>query len=98
MERNYEKCIQCTKWHWTNEHCADEYQVYHEDYNGDEPISVRGYGFNDAAETYATDYNSEGDLMNETATIKIVKGGTVKWFSIGAEPSVHYTTDEISKP
>ena len=94
---NFKKCEICKEWHWTNEKCAPEYFVYHEDYMGDEAKSIRAYDHENAALKYGQYYNKEDyPLMNDTIQVKVVdKDGVIKFFEVGAEPDIHYTSKEI---
>jgi hypothetical protein len=72
--------------------------VYHEDYMGDEPKSVRAFDHEDAAIKYGQWYNQDDyDLMNETIQVKVEKDGEIKFFEVGVEPDIHYTSKEIDK-
>lgn len=98
MENNFKKCKLCNDWHWTNSECPPEYFVYHEDYMGDECKPVRANSHEDAALKYAEYYNQDDyELMNETIEVKVVDlDGVVKFFVVGAEPDIHYSSQEIN--
>lgn len=90
-------CNECQKYHWNNEKCYPKYKVYHEE---DEPQLVGAFNHEDASLKSAEDYNTNNDycLMNENIEVKVEKDGEVKYFNVGAEPSVDYTSTEIEKP
>lgn len=96
----FNKCQICKEWHWDNEKCQPEYFVYHEEYMGDDPKSVRAVTHEDAACKYAQYYNQDDyPLMNgDTIDVKVEKDGEIKWFSVGAEPEIHYSSTEIEPP
>lgn len=98
MSNNYTKCPKCKSWHWTESECPSLFLVYHEEYNGDEPIEIRANDFDDAATEYAVYYNTRDyGLMGSTATIKIEKDGVFKFYEIGAEQSIDYSEKEIDE-
>ena len=95
---DFNRCAECGEWHWHNEKCAPEYYVYHEDYMGDEAKSVRAYSHEDAALKYGEYYNQDGyPLMDDTIQVKVEKDGEIKFFEVGAEPDIHYSSNEIEK-
>jgi hypothetical protein len=95
---NFNKCRECGEWHYDNGRCAPEYFVYHKEYMGDEATSVRAHSHEDAAIKYAEYYNQDDyPLMNDTAQVKVEKDGVIKFFEVGAEPDIHYTSNEIDK-
>ena len=93
----YKKCNKCHEWHWTNSECKPEYLVYYEEYMGDEPKIIRALDHENAALGFAQYYNVENDycLMGDTIEIKVEKDGIIKFFKVGAEPDVHYSSYEI---
>ncbi len=95
--RDYKKCEVCKDWHWTDRKCAPEYFVYHEDYMGDEPKSMRAHSHEDAAIKYGEYYNEDDYyLMNSTIQVKVIDvGGVIKFFEVGAEPDINYSSKEI---
>ena len=96
--KDFKKCEVCKEWHWTDKQCDPEYLVYHEDYMGDEPKSVRAFDHEEAAIKYGQWYNQDDyDLMNETIQVKVEKDGEIKFFEVGAEPEIHYSSKEIDK-
>lgn len=97
MDKHFNKCEKCKEYHWSNEACLPEYSVYYEDWTGDEPKIMHASSHEQAALAFALYYNTRADyaLMNETIEIKVVKDGIVKFFCIGAEPDVHYSSTEI---
>jgi len=96
---NFNRCEVCKEWHWNNEKCAPEYFVYHEEYMGDEAKSVRAHSHEDAALKYGQYYNQDDyPLMDgDTIKVKVEKDGVIKFFEVGAEPDIHYTSNEIDK-
>jgi hypothetical protein len=94
---DYKKCDKCHEWHWTNSECEPEYLVYFEDYMGDEPKKIRASNHEAAALKFAQYYNTQNDycLMNENIEVKVEKDGVIKFFKVGAEPDVHYSSSEI---
>lgn len=64
---------------------------------GDEPKKIRATNHEDAARGFAQYYNTQCDycLMNETIEVKVEKDGVVKYFKVGAEPDVYYSSSEI---
>ena len=97
--RNYRKCNTCNEYHWTNEPCAPIYFIYHEEYLGDEPKEIRAYHHEGAAQKYGEYYNeNDYPLMNgDTIKIKVEHDGVVEFYEVGAEPDIHYTTNEIKE-
>lgn len=97
--KNYEKCNNCKEYHWSDQACDPAYNVYHEDYMGDEPKVIRATSHKEAARGYAQYYNDDDDypLMNDTIEVKVEKDGEIKFFTVGAEPDIHYTSSEIEK-
>lgn len=96
--RNFNKCNDCGEWHWDNDNCVPEYSVYHEEYMGEEAKSVRAHSHESAAIKYAEYYNQDDcPLMNNTVQIKVEKDGLIKYFEVGAEPDIHYSSTEIDK-
>lgn len=95
----YVKCGICNQWHWTDENCKPEYQVYFEEYLGDEPKTFRANSHEDAATEFAEyyDINNEQILIGNEIEIKVEKDGIIKHFRISAEPAVHYTSTEVIK-
>lgn len=96
---SYCKCYKCNEYHHQNENCRTEYNVYYEPYMGDEPKKIRASDHENAALGFAQYYNERSDysLMNETIEVKVEKDGVVKYFNIGAEPDIHYTSSELKK-
>ena len=95
----YKLCKICDEFHYTNRECAPEYNVYHEDYLGEDPKKVRAFGFQDAVLKYGEYYNSNSDysLMDETIEVKVERNGIIKYFNVSAEPDIHYSSKEINK-
>lgn len=95
--RTFEKCNKCHEYHWSDELCEPIYQVYFEEYMGDEPKEIHASNHEDAARKFAQYYNTRNDycLMNDTIEVKVEKAGKVKYYRVGAEPDVHYTSSEI---
>jgi hypothetical protein len=94
---NYRKCDNCNEWHWTETDCNPEYMVYYEPYMGDDPKIIKASNHENAAIRFAEYYNTQCDycLMNEFIEVKVEKDGIIKYFSIGAEPSIYYSSSEI---
>lgn len=94
---NYKRCEKCKDWHWIDEHCLPEYLVYHEEYRGDEPKAVRAVSHEYASVIYGEYYNQDDyPLMDgNTIKVKVEKDGVVKYFEVGAEPDIHYSSTEI---
>jgi hypothetical protein len=72
--------------------------VFHEDYLGDDSKTIYAIDHEQAAERYGEYYNSDGDysLMNNEITVDVVdESGERKRFKVGAEPSIHYNSEEI---
>ena len=94
---SFNQCPKCKEYHWTHENCNPIFLVYYEEYMGHEPKEIRAVNHENAALKFAAYYNTRSDykLMNETIEIKVEKDGVVKFFSVGAEPDVHYTSSEI---
>ncbi len=90
-------CYECQKYHW-GEGCNPEYKVYYEEYLGDEPKIIRASDHEDAAVKFAQYYNTSNDycLMNESIDLKVEFEGKIKFFRVGAEPSIHYSSEEIT--
>lgn len=97
---SFECCEHCKKWHWSQDKCDPIFLVYYEDYMGDDPEEVRGRDHEDAAINFAKSYNAHSDyaLINETINVRVEKDGVVKYFEVGAEPSIHYNSKETPKP
>jgi hypothetical protein len=95
---DFKKCDNCHDWHWTNESCKPEYLVYYEDYMGDEPKLIHALSHNDAALKFAQYYNTRTDysLINDSIDVKVEKDGIIKFFNIGAEPDIYYSSTEIN--
>ena len=94
---DYKRCKICKDWHWTNKKCLPEYLVYHEDYMGEEPHYTRAHDHESAALKYGEYYNqNDYSLMEETIEVKVEKDGEIKYFSVGAEPDIHYSANEIN--
>lgn len=93
----FKKCEVCKEYHWTDDKCQPEYFVYHEEYLGDESKTIRATNHEDAALKYGQYYNTQNDyvLINDSTKVKVEKDGVIKFFEIGAEPDVHYTSNEI---
>ena len=93
----YKLCKICDGFHYTTSKCSPEYNVYFEDYFGDEPKIFRADSHEEAAEKCGIYYNSNGDypLMNETIEVKVEKDGVIKLFNVSAEPDIHYSTEEL---
>jgi len=97
---NFNRCEVCKEWHWKNEKCAPEYFVFHDEYLGDEAKSVRAYSHEEAASKYGQYYDEEDYPLvdGETIKVKVEKDGVIKFFEVGAEPKIHYTSNEIDNP
>jgi hypothetical protein len=97
--KDYKKCTICGEYHWTDSKCLPIYLVYHEEYMGDEPKEVRAVDHEEAAEEYGRYYNEDDyPLMNSDIEVKVVcPDGEEKWFTVSAEPDIHYSTNEIEK-
>lgn len=95
--KDFKRCDVCKEWHWTNEKCDPEYLIYHEEYLSDEGKSVRANSHEDAALKYGQYYNQDDyPLMNDTIQVKVKdKDGVIKFFEVGAEPDIHYSSKEI---
>lgn len=94
----YKRCDKCHEWHYNSSDCKPEYLVYYEDYMGDEPMKMRALSHQDAALKFAEYYNTYCDycLMNESIIVKVEKDSIIKFFEVGAEPDVHYSSNEIN--
>lgn len=95
--RDFKKCEQCHEFHWTDRACDPEYFVYFEEYMGDEPKIIHATSHEDAALKFAQYYNTRNDysLMNKSIEVKVEQDGVIKFFNVGAEPDVHYSSSEI---
>ena len=93
--KDFKRCDICNDYHWDDENCKPIYEVYHEDYLGDESKTIRAMSHEDAAQTYARYYNEDYSLMNENIEVKVEKDGVTKFFCVGAEPDIHYSSEEI---
>lgn len=92
------KCKTCERYHYDDKSCGDKFMVFHEDYLGDEGKKIYALDAEEAAERYGEYYNSNGDysLMNKEITVDVIdESGERKRFKVGAEPSIHYSTEEI---
>lgn len=96
---NFKKCDTCKEWHWTDKECNPIYSVYFEEYMGDESKSIRASSHENAALKFAQYYNTNADycLMNENIEVKVERDGVVKFFNVGAEPDIHYSSEEINE-
>jgi hypothetical protein len=95
---DFKKCEVCKEYHWTDEKCAPEYFVYHEEYMGDKAKSIRACSHEDASIKYGEYYNQDDySLMNETIQIKVEKDGEIKFFKVEAELCIQYSSNEIDK-
>lgn len=94
---DYNLCPICKEYHWTNESCGEKFSIYHKEYFDDEPKTIYGSSFKDAALKYAKYYNRDDyPLMNETIQIKVVDSkGVSLFFNVGAEPDIFYTSVQI---
>ncbi|MDR1459229.1 MAG: hypothetical protein LBI60_03340 [Bacteroidales bacterium] len=95
---DYKLCEKCGIWHWKEEKCPPEYTVYHDDYLDEYGMKIHGYGFEDAAERYAIEYNRDDcGLIDREIEVEIEDGGGLrKKFRLGAAPSVEYYVNEIT--
>jgi len=96
----FQRCLKCGEYHWSDKKCPEAFKVYHEEYNGDEPIKIRGYCFEDAAENYAKYYNQDDyPLMDgsDTDVMIVNQDGEEKYFNLSAEQSIDYCIREITK-
>lgn len=93
---DYKFCEECNDFHYGDSH-KPEFNVYNEDYLGDEPKVFRAADFESAAIKFGEYYNSNGDypLMNETIEVKVEKDGISKTFNVSAEPDIYYSASEI---
>jgi hypothetical protein len=98
MER-YKKCEVCRQYHWSDKQCLPEYFVYHEEYLGNEPKSIRASNHEDAALRYAQYFNLSNDhiLLNDYIQVRVQRDDKVKFFEVSAEPDVHYSSKEVSE-
>lgn len=97
---SYRRCDICKDWHWTDKKCNPIYNVFHEDYMGDDSKEIRAVSHEGAALGYARYYNehdSEYSLMNDNIEVKVEKDGITQFFLVGAEPDIHYSSDEIKE-
>lgn len=92
----YQRCDNCKDWHWTNRDCDPIYLVYYEEDLGDEPFKVRASDHEDAALKFAEQYNTQSDyvLMDDTIDVKVEKDGVIKFFTVGAETTINYISQE----
>ena len=91
------RCDECNDWHDLDKPCAPAFEVYYEDL-GEKPQIFHAYNHEDAALKFAEHYNSNGDyvLMNDSIDVKVVDdNGVAKFFRVGAEPYINYTSMEI---
>ena len=95
MENRY--CRECQTVHLKNENCYPDYKVYYEEY--DESQIIRARDHEEAATRFAEDYNVNNDysLMNDTIKVKVEFENEVKYFKVGAEPDVYYSSEEIKE-
>lgn len=97
----FKECKTCGAYGFRMENhtCDPIYLVYHPDYMGDDPKEIRASTHEDAALLYAQDYNTRNDycLMNESISVKVEKDGKIEFWRVGAEPDVHYTSQEASE-
>jgi len=95
----YNKCSKCNEYHWDDGHCADPYNVSHEEYLGDEPKIIYAWSSENAASKYGIYYNTHTDyaLMNSDPIEIIVtdKKGKSEKFNVWAEPDIKYNTELI---
>ncbi|MFA7326290.1 MAG: hypothetical protein WC121_06465 [Candidatus Kapaibacterium sp.] len=97
----YRKCDICCEWHWTGNNCAPAYEVFHDEYMGEESQTVRAHSLSGAAEKYAQKYN-EGDgeytmMDGEEIILRVVKGSDEATFSVSATPSIDYHVNEVEQ-
>lgn len=92
----YEKCLICKEYHWTDKPCNPIYYFKHEDW-GDDFQKIRAYDFEDAAKKFGIKYNEYGDyaLMNDSVEVIISDGNTEKKFNVSAEPVINYHVEEV---
>lgn len=95
----YKKCEICKEYHYDTERCEPIYWVYYQPYMGDKPKEIRADSHDNAALKFAQYYNirCEYCLMNKEIEVKVEKDGVVKYFKVGAEPDVYYSSSEINK-
>ena len=70
-----------------------EFNIFHEDYLGDDPKVVHADSAQEAALSYAAWYNSRGDhnLIDNPVDIVVEIDGLRTRFNISAEPDIYYT-------
>lgn len=97
---NFIRCKECKEHHFDNEPCKPVYQVFHEEYNGDDAYIYRADSMQEAAQKYAMYYNQDDySLMNESIKVKVqAPNGDIKWFELSSEPSVYYHIYECYPP
>lgn len=95
--RTYQKCNKCHKWHWSDKDCDPEYKVYFEHFMGEEAMIFHTTSHENAALLFAQYYNTTNDhcLVNNEIEVKVEKDHVVKYFKVGAEPDIHYSSSEI---
>ena len=57
----------------------------------------RDPGWSEVAEAWGRNYNEDGDyaLMEDNIEITIERNGKTRKFSVGAEPDIHYSIEEL---
>jgi hypothetical protein len=71
--------------------------VYFEEYLGEEPMEIHAVDHEEAATKFGELYNTRSDycLMDSNIEVEVKKDDVVKYFRVGAEPWVRYTSAEI---
>lgn len=98
MGREFRKCPECLGWHYNDIKCDPVYHVYNPDtMREDEYWPTRAASHEDAAIKYARYYNEDGEysMMNGgDIAVEVDHNGIKKYFTISAEPSIHYNAKE----
>jgi len=95
----YKKCEICNEYRFDTEKCGEIFNIFHEEFLGEEPKKIRAYDHEEAARKYGEYYDTSGDheLVDEEiiVTVKKYTTGISKKFKVSAEPEIHYSTTEI---
>jgi hypothetical protein len=95
---SYKKCEKCGEYHFDTEKCGEIFNVFHEEYLGEQPKQIRAHSHEEAAEKYGEYYNksSDYDLMDEEITVIVERQGILKKYSVFAEQKITYHTNHIN--
>lgn len=91
-----ERCPKCKEYTAFQERhkCLPMWDVYNDEYAGDEVHKVRAFDAKEAAEKYTDRWDDERDLIDGSIEVEVQDGDVRRKFSVSASISIDYSATE----